>query len=204
MCAGIDIGSTRIRIAVTHRRRRVARVEGLAVRELPAGACDRGNVRKPELVAALVEEMRAELPWPGRSCVCAVGVPAATLRTVAFPRMSVRERAAAARLEAERRADAARGDVIVRVRPIDRSDLYGVGVVERSVLASRVSVLRDVGLRVLAIDYDALALLRCYSGADAVLDVGFDRTALHVRDNRSVASWWTPIGGAAINPLWPA
>lgn len=195
---GIDIGSTRIRIAVTQRRRRVARVEGLAVRDLPTGACDSGHVRKPQLVAALVEEMRAELPWTGRSCVCGVGAPAATLRTVTFPRMSARERSAAARLEAERRADSGHDDVVVRVRALDKAELYGVGVVERSVLTSRVSVLRDVGLRVLAVDHDALALLRCYSTADAVLDAGLDRTALHVRDGRSAATWWTPIGGAAI------
>lgn len=196
--AGIDIGSTRVRIAVTRRGRRGARVEAVAVRELPAGACDGGAVREPQLIAALVEEMRAELPWSGRACVCAVGAPAATFRAAAFPRMTASERTSAARLDAERRSAHARGDVVIRVRPIAGSDLYGVGVVERSVLMSRVSVLRDAGLRVLAVDHDALALLRCYDDADAVLDIGLDRTALHLRDGSAAASWWTPIGGAAV------
>lgn len=196
--AGIDIGSTRVRIAVSRLGRRGARVEAVAVRELPAGACEGGVVREPHLLAALVEEMRAELPWTGRACVCAVGVPAATFRSAAFPRMSAAERTSAARLEAERRSGGARSDVLVRVRAIKGTNLYGVGVVERSVLASRVAMLRDAGLRVIAVDYDALALLRFYEGADAVLDVGLERSALHARDGRSAASWWTPIGGASV------
>lgn len=196
--AGIDIGSTRVRIAVARRGRRSARVEAVAVRELPVGACDGGTVREPHLLAALVEEMRAELPWSGRACVCAVGAPAASFRAASFPSMSASERTSAARLEAERRSAGARDDVVVRVRPIGGSNLYGVGVVERSVLISRVSALRNAGLRVLAVDYDALALLRCYDDADAVLDIGLQRTALHVRDERGAATWWTPLGGASI------
>lgn len=198
VCVGIDIGSTRVRAAVTRRGRRGARVEAIAVRELPAGACVGGAIREPHLVAALLEEMRAELPWKGRACVCAVGLPAATLRAATFPRMSPAERSAAARLDAERGSEGSPREAIVRVRPLPGSQAYGVGLVDRRVLHSRVNALRDAGLRVEAVDYDALALLRCYPAADAVLDVGLARSVLHVRDGAIAESWWTPLGGASI------
>jgi Tfp pilus assembly PilM family ATPase len=195
--AGVDIGTARIRVALARRSRKAANIEAIALRDIPSGVARDGLVGEPELVAALIDEMRVELGWNGRRAVCGVAPPAATLRSATFPKMSAFERANAARLDIERHTNVSLRDVAIRVHPAG-AGAYRVGTVERAVLRSRIAVLGKARIRSVAVDYEGLALLRCHRNVDAVIDLGERKTALYVCDVNAPGSWYLPIGGSAI------
>jgi Tfp pilus assembly PilM family ATPase len=196
---GIDIGTARIRIAA--RKPSVGRVEiaAVAVRDLPTGVTTSGSINEPELVAALIDEMLDELGVRGGRAVCAVGAPAATLRTATLPRMTSLERSRAARLDLNRRLGQPSEGIVIRVHQIEpSSDKYVVGAVSKKVLDSRTTALRKAGLRVCGVDHEGRALTRSFPKSDAVLDVGYERTSLHVPSAGSCTTWWCAVGGETI------
>jgi Tfp pilus assembly PilM family ATPase len=147
----------------------------------------------------LIDEMMDELGVRRGRAVCAVGPPAATLRMTTLPRMTALERRRAARLDLNRQLGQASEGIVIRVHAIDRGcDTYTVGAVSKSVLESRTTALRKAGLRVCGVDHEGRALTRCFPKSDAVLDVGCERTCLHVASAGSCLTWWSAIGGETI------
>jgi Tfp pilus assembly PilM family ATPase len=196
---GIDIGSTRIRIACARVGGRNAVVETVSSRDLPAGVSSEGEVADPELVATVIEDMLGELQVRSRDCVFAVGPPVATLRVLKLPRMSAIERDRAARIDVERRLGRAASDVVVRARPLaPKSDVCLVGAVAGRALRSRSEAVRRAGLRAHAVDFEGAALLRAFPAADAVLDIGLRRITLHAVAGSAPTTLWSPIGGATM------
>jgi Tfp pilus assembly PilM family ATPase len=196
---GIDIGSTRVRIAYGTGVGRGSVIEMLAARDLPAGAASDGEVMDPELVATVLEDMLDELRVRTRECVFAVGPPVATLRAVKLPRMNAIERDRAARIDVERRLGRAASDVVVRTRPLSPgADTCLVGAVAGRALRSRSEAVRRAGLRARAVDFEGSALARAFPAADAVLDVGLRRITLHAIAGSAPTTLWSPIGGATM------
>jgi cell division ATPase FtsA len=194
---GIDIGATRIRIAVAERRRDGAiRILGIASRE-------RVNCTEAERDAAAVavlEDLSRELGLRRqRECVSALGSPQATLRNVRFPKMSWFERRNAARFEALGEYGAARKPVRVRLHSVDRtSGVFAVGTVDEMLLRHHVSILQRARLRVAGVDHDACALQRVLSDVDAVVDIGYETLRLHVFLEGAPLSWTAGMGGADV------
>jgi Tfp pilus assembly PilM family ATPase len=179
---GIDLGSARLRIALSERVRGKTRLAAVAGRDLPSNTVTAEAIAEPELVAAVIEDAYREIGTRERRCVFSVGAEVASLRLVRFPAMSVSERRRAARFEAERIApwDLHAVPTVVRTHPVHRIEhVYGVGTVRTAALTARVACIGAAGLRPIAADYEACALRRAFPAYDAVLDVGHRRATLH-------------------------
>ena len=199
---GIDLGSTRARVACSESNREGAvRIRTIAARDVPHDAVSPSHVEQPELVAAVLEEMIAEIGTRERRCVLAVGAPSSLLRTVRLPKMSWPERLRASRFEAQRFAgwDLDEEGSIVRVHPVDRgAGTFAIGVTRSHCIESRVSAVRAAGLRAVAIDHDAFAMRRVFPNCDAIVDVGAERSTVHLFGASGLLSLVTQSGGAAI------
>src|SRR5579883_398079 len=195
---GIDIGTTRLRVAHAVRGADGPQVRAVAVRDISAGAATSGAIADPPYVAALLEEALRELKTPERRCVAAIGAPGASLQPITLPSMTRFERDSAARFEAERYVDFPMSEAVVRVHPAGTPGCYVLGVVRTSILSGRVESLRRAGLKPLAIDHEAFALARAFPQFDAVVDVGCERTALHAVCASVPSSFYAPGGGAQI------
>jgi Tfp pilus assembly PilM family ATPase len=195
---GIDLGSSRIRMAAAERSRSgETRIRAVAARDLPS-AEDRLQI---QLIAALVEEMTRELGVRERRCVASLGAPHAEMRVMQFPKMTWAERLRAARFEGERfaRWDVSLAAATVRVHAHNRDvGSYGVGVARREALQQIVDVCKAAGLCLAAVDFDACAFQRAIQSADAIVDIGLDRSTLHTYGADGPISYPIPVGGSMV------
>ncbi|MBV8149418.1 MAG: pilus assembly protein PilM [Candidatus Eremiobacteraeota bacterium] len=179
---GIDIGTTRVRVAMGKRDRRGQFVlTAVATKEL-GGTGTFQSGAAPEAIAAAIRDLVKELGVAQRSCVLSLSPPAAMLRVVRLAAMTPAQQREAARYEAERFApwNVAEVASVVRVRALgDAQGLFAVGIAREDVLAERVASVRRAGLRVAGIDHDACALRRAFPLAGAVLDIGYCSSRLH-------------------------
>ena len=198
---GIDLGSTRARLACAEvNREGNVRIRAIVARDVPHDAVTL-EVEQPELVAAVIDEMVAEIGSRERRCVLSIGAPACVLRTVRFPRMSWPERIRASRFEARRFAGWDVDDVasVVRLHPFDRAaGTFAIGVARAPSIDSRVRAVRMAALRAVAVDHDAFAMRRLFADCDAIVDVGAERSTLHCFGAAGPSSLVAHAGGAAI------
>jgi Tfp pilus assembly PilM family ATPase len=183
---GIDLGTSRVRVALAHRA-----PDGRA--ELVAVAA---RHLEGDPATALTEAV-AELRTRERRCVFGLGEPRALLHSIRFPAMRRAEQDRAARFEATQFVDYPIGEAIVKVIPIGSDGDAVIGVVRKNVIASLVSFAHAAKLRVAAVDNNAFALQRALPDVDAVLDIGLDDSRLHIFTGRFPIGRRFPIGGAA-------
>ncbi|HZO92451.1 MAG TPA: pilus assembly protein PilM [Candidatus Baltobacteraceae bacterium] len=182
---GIDVGTTRTRVALLERDERgVPRLVAVA---------SRATGDDP---ATAIADARAELRSRERRCVLALGPGDAVVRTAAFPAMGRAERDRAARFEAMRHVAYPIAEAAVRVAPLDERRCV-VAIARRERLAQRVNAAKRAGLRAVAVDDMAFALLRAVPSADAILDVGERQSVLVVRGGAVPAVRVFRIGGRA-------
>ena len=194
---GVDIGTARLRVAHAVRQQNSRCVRAVATRDVPAGAVTADCVSDVDYVAALLEDAVRELNTAERRCVAAVGMPAASLRTLVLPRMTAFERDRTAKFEAARYIDYPIGEALVRLRPIDEQQrLWALGIVRASALQGRAFSMRRAGLRPQGIDDEGCALRRAFPTFDAVVDVGHHRSTLYLKN--SLEAFQTDRGGAGI------
>lgn len=192
---GIDIGTTRLRVVEAAHAEHGARIRAVAVREVSPGAFTPGALADPNYIAALLEDALAEIGTRERRCVCAVGEPDALLRGVHLPKMTSIERERAARFEAQRFIDYPVEEAVVRIHRLDRSSgTWALGIARASSLIARIGVLRAAGLKPVAVDHEACALARALPGFDAIVDIGHQRTSVHL-----VTEQQTPVTLQAYN-----
>ncbi len=196
---GVDIGTTRLRIAHAILTPAGPRIDAVAVRDFSAGAFSSNGTTQTEYLAAIIEDATAELNTRERCCVAALGEPDAMLRTVRFPRMSPIERARCARFEAARHIDFPIEEAAVRIHPLDESkDLWAVGIARNAALTNRTAALKAAKLRPVGIDHEASAFARVLPNYEAVLDVGYQRVSLHVFGSGMPVTMQTFSGGSDI------
>lgn len=196
---GVDIGFARARIAVVEKTPDATlRVRAVASRDVPDA---QPSGERTHLMAALLEEMLAELGVRERRCIVGLGAADASLHMVRFPKMSWAERLRAARFEAQRFSgvDLSSGEYKVRVHPFrQESGAYGVGVVRGNAVAELTSILKCARLRPIAVDYNGCALRRVLGEADAIVDVGAQRSTVYAYANDGVVTVTIDGGGEAI------
>lgn len=196
---GIDIGATRIRVAEAEQTDRGARIRGVATREISSGASGAGALGDPAYVAALIEEALAELGTVQRRCVCAIGEPDALLRTLSLPKMTSVERERAARFEAQRFIEYPVEQAVIRIHPIDRDHgHWALGIARSSAILTRSAAIRAAGVRIVAIDHEACALARVLPDFDAVIDIGHQRSNVHVLGSQAPITLQAYNGGADV------
>jgi Tfp pilus assembly PilM family ATPase len=167
---GIDLGSTRIRVAEMSRDEGGAMLDRVSVIDLEDA---RPGLRDERYLASRIATALRELGIRERRCVAAVGEPDATMHTVTFPPMGARERERAGRFEAARHIDYPLAEAFVKTAPIDPAQgLFALGIVRSTAMQRRLQILRLAGLRPLTLDHEAYALQRAFPYADAVLDMG--------------------------------
>ena len=166
---GVDIGTTRVRVAELDALGAGARLRRMIAFDLPQPAAERA----PEAIGRALAERLAELGVKERRCVCAVGEDEGTIRPIALPPMPARERAHAARYEASRLIEYPIGEALVRVHALDPArNLFALGIVRRAPYERKLAIVRAAGLRPVCVDHDAFALRRVHPGADATIDIG--------------------------------
>jgi Tfp pilus assembly PilM family ATPase len=192
---GVDIGTSRARIALAERSEADFRLRAVASRDIVS------DIREePALVAALLEEMIGELGVRDRRCVAALPAGAASLRIIRFPKMSWQERLRAALFESQRfTPQSDERPSVVRVHRAQKGEnTFAVGAASKEELLNCVSVLKLARLRVAAVDHDALALRRAIGFADAIIDIGEERSTLHLYAPNSPFSHHVAMGGAEV------
>lgn len=196
---GIDIGTTRLRVVEAEATAQGQRIRAVAVREISGGRSSSGALEDPSYVAALIEDALMELGTKQRRCVCAIGEPDALLRPLKFPKMTSLERERAARFEAQRFIEYPVDEAVVRIHPVDRTaGVWTLGIARASAILTRIAALRAAGLRPLAMDHEACALGRVLPGFDAIVDVGHQRTSMHVRTGQTPVTLQAYNGGADV------
>jgi len=183
---GVDLGATRIRVALVHRGPE-NHTELVTVATRPHGN---------DPAAALADAV-AELRTPERRCVFGLGEPRALLRSITFPAMRRGEHERAARFEATQFVDYPIREAIVKVISLGDDGDAVIGVVRKDVISSLVSLAHAAKLRVTAVDNNAFALRRALPGVDAVLDIGLNESRLHIFAGRFPIGRRFDTGGAA-------
>ncbi len=190
---GVDIGTTRIRVAAAVRAASgKAELVGVASREAP---------EELEAAEAVLEDLRRELGTRERRCVLSLPAKAGVLKVLRFPKMSDAERRSAARFESERIAPWNDKEIatVVRAHWVNaREGLVAIGVAREDALRSRVGCARRAGLSVVGVDHDACAMRRAFPFGDAVLDVGYESSSLHVFSSSGPLSMTIPAGGSDV------
>lgn len=195
---GIDIGTTHVRIAQLSESESVPRVESVAVREIGSGMASSGALADPEHVGHVLEDALNELRTKQRRCVVAIGEPDALMRAVRFPAMTSLERERSARFEAQKYADFPLDDALVRIHPSEDRETWILGIARSAAVTTRCAALRAAGLKAVALDHEAFALLRAFPDHDAVLDIGHQRSSLHLRAAGAPLTFLRFCGGADI------
>ena len=150
---GIDIGSTRVRIALTQIKNGRACVESIA-------AEDRSE---DQALSSTIAQAWKALGARERRCVVAIGAPNAELQCGE----SVHEG-----LSSDR--------TVVRSHPLDRKrQLFAVGSARRTVLSQLLATIRATPLYLEAVDHEAFALARAIPMFALIIDAGHARTSLH-------------------------
>lgn len=189
---GIDIGSTRVRVVQAERTPAGARIRCVAVRET-------SGIADTEYIGALIEDAVAELGTRERRCVCAIGEPDALLRPMKLPKMTSIERERAAQFEAQRFVEYPVEEAVVRVHPVDpAAGVWALGVARSSAVLTRATAMRAAGLKPVAMDHEACALARTLPGFDAIVDVGHQRTNVHLVTLQTPVTLQAYNGGADI------
>lgn len=196
---GIDIGTTRVRVMETQRDAQGMRIRAVAAREVSSGSSSSGALEDPEYVAALIEEAVSELGTRERRCICAIGEPDALLRPLTFPKMTSLERERSARFEAQRYIEYPVEEAVIRIHAVDRdAGVWALGIARSSAIVTRAAALRAAGLKPVAMDHEACALARALPGFDAIVDVGHQRTSLHIITNQAPVTLQAYNGGADV------
>jgi Tfp pilus assembly PilM family ATPase len=181
---GIDVGAARTRVALAERD------ADETVRLIAVATAATGTDPEHAIANAV-----AQLATRERRCVLALGAPETQLRVVAFPQLSRRERERAARFEAARTIAYPVADAAVRLIALD-AERCVLAIAPQRAIEQRIALARAAGLRLVAIDDAALALLRCVPDDTAILDVGSAASVLVVADDPVPRAHVFPTGGA--------
>lgn len=191
---GIDVGSSRTRVALLEREPQGAfRLVSVATRPTLDDA--------PGAILAAWRELGTR----ERRCVLAVGAPDSAFAVVRFPAMGARERRRAARYEASRLVPFPVDEAVLRIVDLDEGRC-ALAAARRAALDARLAAVRRAGLRPVAVDDAAFALTRAYAGYDAIVDFGERATTLVVPSNplpsvRSVATGGRALTAAIVAAL---
>jgi Tfp pilus assembly PilM family ATPase len=182
---GVDLGRARLCVALAERGSDgIPRL--IAAVSKPTG----------ENAAATLAAVRSELGTRERRCVLALAAPDSLAREVTFPPLGRRERERAARFEAARFVPYALDEMVVRLLPL-AAGRQAVAVARRVALEQALQVTRRAGLRTIAVDDAAFALLRAFD-ADVIVDVGLGGSTCVVRDEPLPAVRVLTLGGQAL------
>jgi Tfp pilus assembly PilM family ATPase len=181
---GVDIGRSRVRIALLERDR--------AERPKLAAVAARDYAEDPS--AALIEAL-AELGTRERRCVLALSRPDALLCLLDLPTMTHRERVRAARYEAAHLVDYPIAEGTVSLVRTTTQQRWALGVVRRDALAAALGTARKARLRPLAVDDAAFALRRAHPDAGCIIDVGHVATHITLPGVLLPHVMHIPIGG---------
>ena len=179
---GIDIGQTRLRAALLEMADDGPRLIAVAARERAGNLEDR------------LRDVLADLGTAERRCVFGITEPDGLVRPLVLPPMPPRERAQAARFEADRFVQADE-PVVVRLFAIDENSRFALGIAKRRILDERLQIARALGLACVAIDNAAFAYERLAGPGQAILDIGARAATLYLFGDRVPATYRFDTGG---------
>ena len=180
---GVDLGATRIRIALTTMRAGEPRLVAVAARDHD------GDPR------TAIADALAELSTPERRCTLGLGAPDAALHELDLPAMPGWERLRAARFHAGHLIRYPIADAALSLVPAATNGRWILGIARRSAIARAVATVAAAGLRTIAVDDIALAQRRALPDARAIIDVGHTATHIATFTGNAPDVTTVPIGG---------
>ncbi|MEW6182937.1 MAG: type IV pilus assembly protein PilM [Bacillota bacterium] len=175
--AGVDIGTREIRIAKVRMTGAGPEVVGIGRFPTPAGVLPEGILSEP-LVSALKKAMQ-NLAVEGEKVVTAVGGEKVILRHIRMPVMPEKEMETAIRWEAERHIPVPLGELVLR--HVTLGEVMTDGARQVQVLLAAVplktaheyyNLFQQAGLKLAAIDLQAIALWRVFAGSYKIPPAG--------------------------------
>jgi Tfp pilus assembly PilM family ATPase len=171
---GIDIGSSRIRIAEVVRDEDGMLLKSVAIVDLEQNARDEYDI------GARIAQTLRERNIRERRCITAAGEPNALLRTVTFPPMHACEYERAAAFEAMRHITYPIEEAVIRSIPSARTqNTHVLGILKRTAMERIERITRLAGLRTRVLDHEAYGLQRAFPYANAILDMGYTFARLY-------------------------
>lgn len=192
---GIDIGTKRIKMAKVKRVRDKVEPVAFAVRDTPPTAVDAGVITDVSSLAPVLAEMADEVGLKGSRVVAAVGGRQVYTRLLVMPEMKRRELKEAATYQAAEFLPIPVEEAIIDIYPVRKLASEEGRKVEAFFVAARrpqvealLAVLKEAGLKPVAVDIEPLALFRLYrcegKEPQAFLNIGASRSYLAVFEGK--------------------
>jgi type IV pilus assembly protein PilM len=207
---GLDVGSFAVKIVALQQNGSGYSVTGAGIREvmvsqeapilqkdgkMAAYDDNRHRINSVKAVRKCFEQVRIGT----KMVVCGLSGPEVAVRDFEFPPLSAEDIEAAVQLEASQVCPFSAADSAVDYHLIPNGDAKTRGVLvaaTNSLIAGKVQLVKEAGLKCVLMDVDGLAILNCFNGlADddwksgpnrtvAILNVGGSHTTLAIMDDK--------------------
>lgn len=209
---GVDIGSSRIKVAEIRSQGREPVVTTLGIIDTPEGAVDHTGVFNSDAVAAALKTLVGQSGVTvGDVVVSIAGQASVLVRTLEVPRMNPAELKEHMQWEINRNIPFAESTVVSDFKPLADEDPQSqnmdvvMAIAPQSAIDTVISCVRKAGKKVSAIDVEPLGLGRSlqqsyddetHGQTVCVVDVGHKTTSINIyRNGKLLMPRQVPVGG---------
>ncbi|MHB8636359.1 MAG: type IV pilus assembly protein PilM [Fimbriimonadaceae bacterium] len=209
---GVDIGSSRIKVAEIRSQGREPVVTSLGIIDTPEGAVDHTGVFNSDAVASALKSLVAQSGVTvGDVVVSIAGQASVLVRTLEVPRMNPAELKEHMQWEINRNIPFAESTVVSDFKPLADEDPSSqnmdvvMAIAPQSAIDTMISCVRKAGKKVSAIDVEPLGLGRSLQQSYddetrgqtvCVVDVGHKTTSINIyRNGKLLMPRQVPVGG---------
>ena len=211
---GVDIGSSSIKIMYAEPTKQGARIAKVAMCPTPPESIREGIVVNVPEVAGAIQFAIRSAGLKVSNAIAAIAGPGVIVRQVLFPKMPEQALRKSIHFEAAKYISASIEDSVVEFDILGDADEEGqmrvmLVAAPKAMVESRVIAMEQAGLDPLAIDIEALALVRSLidynsnesmvNGTVALLDMGASHTEINIVQKGSLELTRTiPIAGSSV------
>ena len=203
--AGLDIGSTAIKVAQVVQQKRQSVLTAAGIASLPAGLIDEGRNGDWDQLAAVLHQLLQTSGVTEKNIVAAVSNRATVAREVVYPLMKAAELQETVKWDIEKYIPYAPGEFYYDFCLLNKDEQQGkmtvlLAAAPCELIKGLSELSKKAGLRLLAVDIEPLAICRIVQTKvqdNLFVDIGGALTQLIVASNGSPAMVrLVPIGGS--------
>ena len=211
---GLDIGSSRIKVALLQQNAKGYELIKLGMAPVPAGLITEGRIMDPDAVAEIIRNLFRDHRIKNKNVAISTGGYSVVIKTIVVPTASEKELVTSIRTEAEQYIPYDIDDVNIDFQILGTSDFSDdqmnvlLVAVKKDLVAEYIDMINQAGLNPCIIDVDSFALQNIYEATyqpeeDQVVllvDVGFSKISLNIlRGSQSLMMRDTASGIAQIH-----
>ncbi len=195
---GLDIGSSRIKVAVVNETPKGHVLHKLGVAVVPMGVIEEGRIMDPDAVAEIIRTLFRTHRIKHKNIAISTGGYSVVIKTIVIPTVSEKELVGSIRTEAEQYIPYDIDDVNLDFQILGPSDFSDdqmnvlLVAVKKDLVAEYIDLINQAGLNPCIIDVDSFALQNIYEtiyqpqDEEMVLlvDVGSSKTSLNILKGR--------------------